>query len=126
MMDTLLQDLRYAVRTLARSPGFTAVAVLSLAIGIGANTTVFSLFNAIRFRPLPYAQPERLVDVSEDNPRELCAGCAVGTSHATYLDWKAQARSFASMGAFLEQPFTLTGGEAPEQVTGALASAELW
>ncbi|HEX5725048.1 MAG TPA: ABC transporter permease [Longimicrobiaceae bacterium] len=125
-MTALLQDLRYAARTLARAPGFTAVAVLSLALGIGANTTVFSLVNAVHLRPLPYADPGRLVDLSEHNPRELCAGCGVGTAYATFLDWQAQARSFSSLGAYREDDFTLTGVEAPERLPGARVTAELF
>ena len=117
---------RIALRSLRRSPGFTAIALVSLALGLGANTALFSLLNAVTFRPLPFHEVERLVDVSEDNPAELCAGCAVGTSFPTYTAWKAAARSFDRLEAYLEQPFSLATGEAPaERVSGALVSSGL-
>ena len=75
-----MSDLRYAIRTFFRSPVATAVVVASLALGIGANTAVFSFVNAIQFRPLPFQDEASLVDVHEWSATELCAGCSVGTS----------------------------------------------
>src|SRR6185312_12210441 len=92
-MDTLTSDIRFAVRSLAKSKLFTLVALLSLALGIGANVTVFSVVNGLAFRPLPYAEPERLVDVHEMSARKLCGGCSVGTSYDGFIDWKRNARS---------------------------------
>ncbi len=117
--------LRAAVRSLRRSPGFALVAIGCLALGLGANTALFSVFNALTLRPLPFHQVERLVDVSEDNPAELCAGCAVGTSFGTYQDWR-RARSFESLEAYEETPFTLGLEGGVERIAGTLVSGGLF
>jgi putative ABC transport system permease protein len=122
----LLSEFQLATRSLARSPVLAAVAVLSLALGIGANATIFSFVNGILFRPLPFAEPRQLVDVSEDNPQELCAGCAVGTSWPTVEIWRGAAKSFSALGAYRESAYTLAGGQEPERVGGALVSANLF
>ena len=88
-MSGLLDDPAYACRALRRSPGLVAAAVLSLGLGIGANTAVFSFVNALQFKPLPFADERTLVDVEETSATELCAGCAVGTSYPTLLDMQA-------------------------------------
>ena len=98
-LDSLLQDARYAVRTLSRSPAFSVVALLALALGIGANTAVFSVVNAVLLHPLPFAEPDRLVMVSNYRPR----GSA---SIADFLDWRARTQSFESLDAFEVNPFT--------------------
>lgn len=123
-MSTLGSDVRFAVRSLAKSKLFTTVALLSLMLGIGANVTVFSLVDAIAFKPLPYAEPDALVDVHEWSATKLCTGCAVGTSYPTFMDWRASARSFAGIGAHLERPFNVSGTEAAERIGGAIVSAE--
>src|SRR5688572_18045784 len=122
----ILSELNLAARSLARSPVLVAVAMLSLGLGIGANATIFSFVNAIQFRPLPFAEPERLSDVSEDNPRELCAGCAVGTAWPTFQIWRSQARSFSGLGAYRENAYTIAGESEPERAGGALVSAGLF
>ena len=81
-MDALISDMRFAIRSLAKAKLFTIVALTSLALGIGANVTVFSLVNAIAFKPLPFAEPDRLVDLHEWSATKLCSGCGVGTSIA--------------------------------------------
>src|ERR1044071_8855716 len=89
---TLLQDVRYALRTLAKSPGFALVAVLALALGIGANTAIFSVVRAVLLSPLPYPAPERLVWLRESNP-----GADIPDEPASapnYNDWRTQTRSF--------------------------------
>jgi putative ABC transport system permease protein len=123
-MNTIGSDIRFAVRSLAKSKLFTAVALLSLALGIGANVTVFTLVNAIAFKPLPYPEPDALVDVHEWSATKLCAGCAVGSSFPTFMDWRANARSFTALGAYLERPFNVSGTESAERIGGALVSAE--
>src|SRR5215210_1211074 len=106
-MRTLFQDLRYGLRVLWQKPGFTAVAVLTLALGIGANTAVFSLVSAVLVRPLNYREAGRLVMVWEDGtaagfPRDVLA---VGN----YADWRAQTNAFEEMAAVDQRTFDLTG-----------------
>lgn len=111
MIGNVLQDARHALRALRRSPGFTAVAVLTLAIGIGATTTIFSIVNAVVLRPLPFHDPGRLVRVWDVNPH----GSDVPTSGATYLDVRERNRSFLEMAAFSDtkRSMVLTDGCAP-------------
>ncbi len=115
--------LRQAARSLARSPLLTAVAILSLALGIGANATIFNVVNAIRFKPLPFPEAERLVDVSEANPKELCEGCAVGASWQVFQDWHRSARSFSQLGAYQETSYALADGGEAERVGGAILTS---
>jgi putative ABC transport system permease protein len=116
-MTTLLQDIRYGLRLLWQKPGFTAVAVLTLALGIGANTAVFSLVSAVLVRPLKYREAERLVMVWED---ATAAGFAHDTpAVANYADWRAQNRSFEDVAAIDQRTYDLTGeGGEPEKILG--------
>jgi predicted permease len=123
-MDALVSDIRFAFRGLAKSRTFTIVALLSLALGIGANVTAFSIVNALAFKPLPFPESNRLVDLHEFSATKLCSGCGVGTSYPGFLDWRANTRSFAQMGAYVERPFNISGTETAERVGGALVSAE--
>ena len=123
---SILAELQHAARSLARAPGLVAVAVVSLGLGIGANATIFNFVNAIEFRPLPFPEPERLVDVSEVNPQELCKGCSVGTSYPTFDSWRQSARSFTALAAYREDAFALAGDGEPERVGGAVISATLF
>jgi predicted permease len=123
-MDTFINDVRHAIRSLAKARLFTAVAVASLALGIGANVATFSIVNALAFKPLPYTEPDRLVDVSEWSATQLCADCGVGTSLDGFLDWKTRARSFSAMGVYLERSFNVSGTETAERIGGAVISAE--
>jgi putative ABC transport system permease protein len=117
-MDTLLQDLRYAVRTLVRRPGFASVAVLTLALGIGANTAIFSVVNAVLLRPLPWPESDRLAFVAEGRGSQL-----FGASYMDYLDWRDQSASFDELAVLRGQSVNLTGGETPQRVTGAFVTA---
>ena len=119
-----MSDLRYAARGLLKSKLFSAIALASLALGIGANVTVFSIVNTLALKPLPYAEPQRLVDLHEFSATRLCAECAVGTSFEGFKDWKASARSFSGMGAYLERPFVVSGTEMADRIGGAVVSAE--
>src|SRR5215471_12257447 len=120
MRSVLLQDLRYAARTLRRIPGFTAAAVLVLAAGIGANAAIFSLVDAALLRPLPFAHPARLVMLWETRPDQG----KNAVSPLNFVDWSEQARTFSAMAAISGRSGTLTGtgGEA-ERIDGASVSA---
>ena len=123
-MDTLIRDLRYAVRTLTRAPGFASVAVLTLGLGIGANTAIFSVINAVLLRPLPYAQPDRLVDVNHFYPslNNLRAGASV----PGFRDYSACRDVFEHSAVERPAGMNLTGVGEPERVNVALVSGEFF
>lgn len=120
-MQTLLQDLRYAFRLLAKSPGFTAIAVLTLAMGIGANSAIFSVVNGVLLRPLAFRDPARLVIVAEKSPFPT-----ISTSYQNFIDWHDQSRSFESMEATRGSGLSLTGVGEPELLQGRMATAGLF
>jgi putative ABC transport system permease protein len=113
-LEVLGQDLRYAARTLRKSPGFTVVAALTLALGIGANAAIFSVVNAVILRPLPYKEPSRLVMLIGNVKRAQVE--RRGTSFADYFDWRSQSRSFENMSLVTTNTQTLTGVDEPERV----------
>jgi putative ABC transport system permease protein len=119
-LDTLWQDLRYGGQTLLKKPGFTAAATLTLALGIGANTSIFSVVDAVLLKPLPYREPDRLVSLSERPPK----GGANSISAANFLDWRNQNHSFERVAAFDEVSLNLTGVDRPEEIQGVSVSAE--
>jgi putative ABC transport system permease protein len=120
----VLQDVRYGLRMLAKNPGFTCIAVLALALGIGANTAIFSVVDAILLKPLPYKNPDQLVVIWE-NATHL--GFPKNTpSPANFLDWRQQSTVFAGMAAFAERSFNLTGVGEPERLDGRRVSANLF
>ncbi|HZS05440.1 MAG TPA: ABC transporter permease [Blastocatellia bacterium] len=118
-MKTLLQDARYGMRMLLRKPGVTVLAVLTIALGIGLNTAVFSVVNAVLLRPLPYREPSRIVMVEESHQQFQTSGF----TYASFIDLAGQAQPFESVGAWRFWNFNLTDGGEPEQVTGAAVSA---
>jgi len=121
-MSTLLQDLRYGLRMLAKNPGFTAVAVLTLALGIGVNTAIFSVVNGVLLRPLPYPEPDRLVQIYERSAQFN----EMSVSYPNFLDWERMNRSFAGMAAYRGESFNFTGAGQPEQVPGAVVTANFF
>ena len=118
MTDTLMQDVRYALRLWRRRPGFAAVAILTLALGVGANTAIFSIVNAVLLRPLPYPNADRLVTVftKSTNFRQGLL------SYVEYEELRRQSRSLASIGLFLGQSVNITGSNEPQRLVGTFAS----
>ena len=121
-MWALTQDLRYGSRTLARNPGFTAVAVIALALGIGANTAIFSVVNGVLLQPLPYRDPDHLMRLSETSPDfgTMSVACP------NFVDWRDQNRSFTGLASFRWEDYDVTGGERPEHLSGKMVSADFF
>src|SRR5271156_4383842 len=120
-MGTLLQDLRYGIRTLAKNPGFTIVAVLTLALGIGANTAIFSVVDAVLLRPLPYPDPDRLFMVYQTLQQDPAQN--TGVSYPNYLDWTEQNQVFDSIAAARGNSLALSGQGEPTYIqTGSVTS----
>jgi predicted permease len=124
VLENLLQDVRYGVRMLRASPGFTAVAILTLALGIGANAAIFSVVNAILLRPLPYPEPERLVRVWESAPTKGAFRNVVNPLN--FLDWRDHSRSFESMAAILDLMTNLRANGEPVAVRGLQVSPQFF
>jgi len=123
-MKDFIQDLRYGARMLLKTPGFTLVAIITLALGIGANTAIFSVVNAVLLRPLPFPQPEQLAMVSTTN---ISRGATnFGTAMPDFRAWRERNQTFEKMAAFCTQNFNISGTTEPERVTGALASADMF
>jgi putative ABC transport system permease protein len=123
-MQTLWQDLRYGARMLFKQPGFTLIAMLTLALGIGANTAIFSVVNAVLLRTLPFAEAERLVRVYVTSPARN-----IRTNPASWLnfeDWRARNSVFEAMAAYSSASATFTGGDVPEMIEGTGASGDLF
>src|SRR5215831_7851277 len=123
-MGSLFSDVRYAIRNLIKRPGFTAVAVLTLALGIGANTAIFSAINALLLKPLPIAKQDRVAAIWERNPSR-------GVEHnevafANYLDWRAQSHSFDQLALERWWSTNLTGGDMPERIQGFLVTTNFF
>ncbi|HEY2292395.1 MAG TPA: ABC transporter permease [Thermoanaerobaculia bacterium] len=123
LLESLLQDLRYGLRTLAKNPGFTAAAVLTLGLGIGANTAIFSVVDGVLLSPLAGRDPDRLVmlwESTQNTPR-------IPLSYPDYLDWRQRAQSFEDIAVYSGfDQFTMTGEGDPERVHGGLASGSLF
>ena len=113
-MHALLQDLRYGLRVMRKSPAFTAVALIVLALGIGGNTAIFSILDGVLLQPLPYPQADQLVSIRSAEPSRGIP--PVVASYADYLDWKQQAHSFSNMGVYVSDSFNLSAGGESTQV----------
>ena len=123
-MSTLLHDLRYGFRMLAKNPGFTAVAVLTLALGIGANTAVFSVVNTVLLKPLPYAEPDRLMTVESMNTRG--APIPNSLSYPDFFDFRAQNHVFDHLVTSRDTNMVLTGVGQPQQLDGEMVTWDLF
>src|SRR5690348_12842762 len=121
MMSTLLQDLRYGARMLGKRPGFTLVAVITLALGIGANTAIFSFVNALLINPLPLPEVNRLVAIWERVPGQGVERNE--TAVANYLDWQSQNQSFENVALYSWWNANLSGIDPPERVQGYVVTA---
>ena len=119
-MEILLQDFRNGVRQFCKVPGFTAIAVLTLALGIGANTAIFSVIYAVLLRPLPFHDPGRIVAVKTTEPNRHDD---IGVSYPAFLDWRSRNHVFEALSAFRTDDFTLTGKGEPLHLTGGVVSA---
>ncbi len=121
-MGGFIRDLRFGVRMLARVPGFAAIAILTIAIGIGANTAMFSILHAVLLKPLPYQEPDRLVFVRDIQPQLP----DLPGSYHEYLDWKSNDQLFEKTGAYWGSNVTLVGDGDPERLRGVRTSAEIF
>src|SRR5262245_47411211 len=124
-MHTLWQDLRYGARMLLKNPGFTLIAVLTLALGIGMNTAIFSVLYAVLLRPLPYPDADRIVRIDETDGRGGARG-GMGVSPPNLLDFQQQNRSFDHIAAYTGGSFILTGGQEPLRLQSAEVSHNLF
>src|SRR5262245_19624780 len=122
-LGELWQDLRYGVRLLKRQPGLTIIAILTMALGIGANTAIFSVVNALLLRPLPYRQPEQLVKVFQSRPDPAKGMLPSIWSYPRFEILRDQNQSFAAVAGFKESPYNLTGTDAPERLQLEFVSA---
>src|SRR5437867_5158270 len=123
IFDELRQDVRYALRGLRKSPGFTIVAMLSLALGIGANTTIFTFVNAVLLRPLPYPGSDRLIILRE---QPLGAEGTVSVHPLNFLEWRARARSFEALALVQAPPLNVIGTNGAEQIARIQTTSELF
>src|SRR6187399_1731047 len=123
MFPPFLQDLRYALRQLRKTPGFTFVAVLTLALGIGANTAIFSVINAVLLRPLPYPNADQIVCLSEMDSRQV-----ISINWLDFLDWRRDNTVFEPLAVSRRESFNLSGvaGRDAERISGAVVTAEFF
>jgi putative ABC transport system permease protein len=125
-MDDLFKDVRYAMRSLLRRPGFTAVAVITLALGIGANTAIFSVVQGVLIQPLPYPEPDRLVALRQSNVTTTPAQPDAQIAPGNFLEWQRQNTSFASLAAYRTVSYNVTGDGNPERLLAGRISAGLF
>jgi putative ABC transport system permease protein len=123
-MSTMAQDLRYAARTLRQSPGFTIAAAMTLALGVGANTAIFAVVNAVMLRPLPYDHADRLVRIWESNTAVNRPTSSV--SHPNFLDWRVEATAFDALAATVNNSFTSTSAQGAEVIRGSGVTADFF
>jgi putative ABC transport system permease protein len=127
-MRALLQDLRFAVRQFKKSPGFAFTTILTIALGIGGTTAIFSLVNTVLLRPLPFSEPDRIMSVASRNDRNPGVSGNVGNSmsYPDFFDWRSQNKSFSALASLHDNDFTLTGNGEPQHLTGEVVSADFF
>src|SRR6185295_4020642 len=121
-MNTILQDMRYGIRMLVKTPALTAIVILALALGIGANTAIFSVINAVVLRPLPYDHAEQLLCLNERSP----VLDEMSISYPNFLDWRTQSHVFDKIGVYTRNSYNLTGYGEAQRILPAQASADLF
>src|SRR6195256_5451829 len=119
-MDRFLKDITYGVRMLVKNPGFTAVAILALTLGIRANTAIFSVVNSVLLRPLPYSDPSRLMQLWEASAKK--GRNEIPASYPNFADWRDQNHVFEQVAAYSDWTFNLTGIDEPERIRSAIVS----
>src|SRR5262245_17491893 len=119
-MEAILKDIRYGVRSLVKHRSFTIIAIVTLALGIGANTAIFSVVNAVLLRPLPYPQPDELVVLRE---RNLLKGNSEAVTAGNFLDWRDQNQTFSGLTAYRYENFSVTGTDHAERMPGVIANS---
>ncbi len=127
-METLFQDVRYGIRTLLKNPGFTAIAIITLALGIGANTVIFSVVDSVLLRPLPFKDADRLVLLWETNPQQNSPDgkSAQASGIANFTDWNSQNQVFDAMAAYFNWTYNLTGVDEPERLEAAVVTGSFF
>src|ERR1700743_2813313 len=123
-MLNLLQDLRFAIRQLRKSPGFALTTILTLALGIGATTAIFSLINAVLLRPLPFPEPDRLMSAAPLDISITKVGVPGSIGFPSFFDWREQNPSFESLAAYRHNSLTLTGNGTPQQLESETVSSD--
>src|SRR5579862_8425494 len=121
-LSNILQDIKVAIRMLTRNPGFTAIAILTLALGIGANTALFTVFNGVLLSPLPFPQPDRLTLLFEFNHGFRHSSI----SYPNFLDWQSNNRTFESIAAYRSDSATLTGAGEPDRLRMKMISSQFF
>ena len=121
-MATLWQDLSYALRSIRKAPAFATVVIVTLALGIGANTAIFTVVDAVMLRPHPYPDVDRLVMLNE----RTRAGATLAVAWPTYQDWRAQNQTFERLGIYRSMSVNITGGDLPERLVASLAASDLF
>ena len=127
-MRTLLQDFRFALRQFKKSPGFALTTIMTIALGIGGTTAIFSLVNTVLLRPLPFPDPDRIMSVASRNDRNpgIRGSAGAPLSYPDFFDWRSQNKSFSALASFHDNDFTMTGIGEPQHLIGHVVAADFF